>query len=119
MTIARLLNKLNAAGSRPLTSIATAGIAYSLGLNWLMSEHSRCQQRCALSEIAERRPAVSALTFAVAYLLAACLLMLATAALSMLFASLAGAWSNPLTVLIGVSGIAARMMLVLRSLRQT
>ena len=117
MTTAHQSKGLSATASQPLASIARAGVTYSLGLNWLMSEHSRSQQRSALSELADRRPAVSALTFAAAYLSSAGLLMLATAALSMLFASLTG-WGNQLAAVIGMSGVAARMVLVLRSLRR-
>lgn len=101
-----------------LAPLAAAGIVYSLGLNWLMSERLRRQQRAALVDLARQRPAVSALTFAAVYLIAASVLMLATAALSMLVTTLAGGWSNQLAIAFGMTGVATRMLLVLRSLWQ-
>lgn len=124
MTTAQRSNLAHTAIDAPrsdlrLASIANAGVVYSLGLNWLMSERSRRQQRAALVVLAHRRPAVSALTFAAVYLAAASLLMMTTAALSMLVISLAGNWSSQLAIAFGMTGMATRMLLVLRSLWQS
>jgi hypothetical protein len=124
MTTAQTSNPTNTAIDAPrsdlrLSSIASAGVVYSLGLNWLMSERSRRQQRAVLADLALQRPAVSALTFAAVYLTAASLLMLTTAALSMLVISLAGSWSSQLAMAFGITGVATRMLLVLRSLWQS
>ena len=124
MTAAKLSTHASTANDAPqsdlrLASIANAGVVYSLGLNWLMSEPSRRQQRAALAGLAQQRPAVSVLTFAAVYLAAASLLMMSTAALSMLVISLAGSWSSQLAIAFGVTGAAIRMLLVLRSLWQS
>ncbi len=124
MTTAQTSNLAYPASDGPrsdlrLASIASAGVVYSLGLNWLMSERSRRQQRAIVVDVALQRPAVSALTFAAVYLTAASLLMLTTAALSMLVIWLAGSWSSQLAMAFGMTGVATRMILVLRSLWQS
>lgn len=103
---------------RPLASIALAGIVYSLGLNWLMNEGPRRRQRAELHDLARRRPASSALTFALVYLCATGLTMVALMGLSLAVVALAGAWSSQFAVMAGAAGVVTRMLLVLRSLWQ-
>jgi len=102
-----------------LAPVATAGLVYSLGLNWLMSESERRRRRAQLVELSARRPAASALTFALVYLVAAMLWMLASYSLSAIVVSFAGSWSSQLGLIAGAASIATRMLLVLRSLWQS